>query len=80
MSFLLIVADVANETDVKRCVAQSVKTFGDIDVLFSNAGNFGAVAPIQDCPTDVFDQVLSVHARGTFLAAKYAVPHIEVAR
>lgn len=73
---LTITADVSREADVKAYVAQTLERFGGIDVLFSNAGNFGTVAPIQDYPTEVFDQVLSVHVRGAFLAAKHAVPHM----
>jgi len=70
------VADVADAADVAKYVDATIKTFGAIDILFSNAGNFGTVAPIQDYPTEVFDEVLSVHVRGAFLAAKYAVPHM----
>lgn len=70
------VANVADAEDVVKYVDATIKTFGAIDVLFSNAGNFGTVAPIQDYPTEVFDEVLAVHVRGAFLAAKYAVPHM----
>jgi len=69
-----IVADVSKAEDVERYVDATVKRFGPIDVLFSNAGNFGTVAPIESFPTDVFDAVYAVHVRGAFLAAKYAVP------
>nr|CAD6405848.1 NAD(P)-dependent oxidoreductase [Rhizobium sp. Q54] len=70
----LIAADVACSTDAERYVAQTVKRFGPVDILFSNAGNFGTVAPIADYPLEVFEQVLAVHVRGAFLAAKSAVP------
>lgn len=69
-------ADVADEADTARYVQAAVTAFGAIDVLFSNAGNFGTVAPIDTYPTEVFDSVLSVHVRGAFLAAKHAVPHM----
>ena len=69
-------ADVANAIDVAAYVAATVERFGAIDVLFSNAGNFGAVAPIESYPEDVFDAVYAVHVKGAFLAAKYAVPHM----
>ena len=49
---------------VKNAIAATVARFGKIDVLFSNAGNFGTVAPIADYPEDVFDSVLAVHVRG----------------
>lgn len=73
---LTTVADVADEADSARYVAETVARFGRIDVLFSNAGNFGTVAPIEAYPTDTFDAVLAVHVRGAFLAAKHAVPHM----
>ena len=73
---LTAVADVADEAAVAGYVAAAVARFGRIDVLFSNAGNFGTVAPIESYPTEVFDSVLAVHVRGAFLAAKHAVPHM----
>jgi NAD(P)-dependent dehydrogenase (short-subunit alcohol dehydrogenase family) len=73
---LTILADVAQEPDTARYVAATVAHFGRIDVLFSNAGNFGTVARIESYPTDIFDAVMAVHVRGAFLAAKHAIPHI----
>jgi NAD(P)-dependent dehydrogenase (short-subunit alcohol dehydrogenase family) len=69
-------ADVSRAEDVRRYVETAVKNFGAIDVLFSNAGNFGTVAPIESYPEDVFDDVQAVHVKGPFLACKYAVPHM----
>ncbi len=69
-------ADVTKSDQVKTVMAGTVARFGKIDVLFSNAGNFGTVAPIADYPEDVFDSVLAVHVRGAFLCAKHAVPHM----
>jgi NAD(P)-dependent dehydrogenase (short-subunit alcohol dehydrogenase family) len=69
-------ADVTKSDQVKTVMANAVARFGKIDVLFSNAGNFGTVAPIADYPEDVFDSVLAVHVRGAFLCAKHAVPHM----
>lgn len=70
---LLIEADVSRASDAEAYVSQTVERFGPIDVLFSNAGNFGTVAPIEDYPEDIFDRVQQVHVKGAFLAAKYAV-------
>jgi len=71
-----VVADVTRADDVKRFVDATVKRFGKIDVVFSNAGNFGTVAPIDVYPEDVFDAVYAVHVRGAFLTSKYAVPQM----
>jgi NAD(P)-dependent dehydrogenase (short-subunit alcohol dehydrogenase family) len=71
-----ITADVTKSGEVKAAFAAAVARFGRIDVLFSNAGNFGTVAPITDYPEDVFDSVLAVHVKGAFLCAKHAVPNM----
>jgi NAD(P)-dependent dehydrogenase (short-subunit alcohol dehydrogenase family) len=69
-------ADVTKSDQVKNAIAQTVSRFGKIDVLFSNAGNFGVVAPISDYPEEIFDSVMAVHVKGAFLSAKHAVPHM----
>ncbi|OCP16125.1 MULTISPECIES: SDR family NAD(P)-dependent oxidoreductase [unclassified Ensifer] len=71
---LLVEADVSRAADAKRYVERTADRFGAIDVLFSNAGNFGIVAPIDIYPEDVFDTVQAVHVKGAFLAAKHVVP------
>jgi len=71
-----VAADVSRAEDVQRYVDAAVKRYGRIDVLFSNAGNFGTVAPIESYPEDVFEAVHAVHVRGAFLACKYAVPQM----
>lgn len=73
---LLIAADVSVKKDVQRYVDETAARFGQISVLFSNAGIFGSVAPIEAYPTADFEQVWRVHVLGGFLAAKYAVPQM----
>jgi len=70
------VTDVTNAQSVQALIDATVSRWGKIDVLFSNAGNFGTVAPIDEYPEDVFDAVYAVHVRGAFLACKYAVPQM----
>ena len=57
-------------------VAEAVERFGRLDVVFSNAGNTGAVAPIEDYPSDEFARTLQVHALGAFHMIKHASPHL----
>ena len=68
-----MVCDVGQAASVQALVEATAARWGGIDVLFSNAGNFGTVAPIDVYPEDVFDAVYSVHVKGAFLLAKYAV-------
>jgi NAD(P)-dependent dehydrogenase (short-subunit alcohol dehydrogenase family) len=69
-------ADVADEDAVRRAIGAGVERFGRIDVLFSNAGISGEVAPITDYPSDVFARVLAVHVLGAFHVLKHGIPHI----
>ncbi len=69
-------ADVSAADQVRSCIDATVARWGEIDVLFSNAGNFGVVAPIDSYPEDVFESVYAVHVKGAFLLCKYAVPRM----
>lgn len=69
-------ADVTDEEAVRGAVAAAVERFGRLDVVFSNAGNTGAVAPIEDYPSDEFARTLQVHALGAFHMIKHTSPHL----
>jgi len=67
-------ADVADAQATKSYLDATVSRFGKIDVLFSNAGMSGAIAPVTDYPDDLFDRVMAVNVRASFLACKYGLP------
>lgn len=73
---LTAVADVAEAEDTQAYISQAVETWGQLDVLFSNAGLSGTNAPITDYPEDIFDKVIDVNVKGSFLALKYAIPQM----
>jgi len=68
--------DVTDRASVEAALDATVARFGKIDVLFSNAGNFGTVRPIAEYPEDVFDAVYAVHVKGAFLMCKLAAPRM----
>jgi len=70
------VADVTDEDAVRVAIADAVERFGRLDVVFSNAGITGSVAPIEDYPSDEFAHTLQVHALGAFHMIKHASPHL----
>jgi NAD(P)-dependent dehydrogenase (short-subunit alcohol dehydrogenase family) len=69
-------ADVTRSDQVRNCIEATVNKWGKIDVLLSNAGNFGVAAPVSEYPEDIFDAVIAVHVKGAFLTAKHALPHM----
>jgi NAD(P)-dependent dehydrogenase (short-subunit alcohol dehydrogenase family) len=70
------VTDVTGEQQVIEALAQAVDRFGGLDVLFSNAGISGVIAPIPDYPTDVFRRVVDVHVLGAFHLLKHGLPRL----
>ena len=71
---LTIAVDVSSVEDCKRYVAQTVETFGRIDVFFNNAGIEGKVAPLADQKIEDFDRVIAVNVRGAFLGLQHVLP------
>jgi NAD(P)-dependent dehydrogenase (short-subunit alcohol dehydrogenase family) len=70
------VADVTDEAAVQAAVRAALDRFGRLDIVFSNAGVSGVIAPITDYPTDVFRRVLDVHVLGAFLVLKHTLPYL----
>jgi len=71
-----VVADVSNTQQTRNYIGRTVQTWGKIDVLFSNAGISGVIRPITEFPEEVFDAVMAVNVRSSFLACKYALPEM----
>lgn len=69
-----IVADATEPADAARVVGLARTTFGDLHVLFANAGVEGAVAPLVSLSLDDFDQVWRTNVRGTIAMMQQAIP------
>ncbi|NQV56737.1 MAG: SDR family oxidoreductase [Rhodospirillales bacterium] len=69
-------ADVSDTESTKAYIEATTQQFGKIDVIFSNAGASGDMAPITEYPEDVFDRVMAVNVRASFLACKYGLPQM----
>jgi len=67
-----IATDVSSEPDVAAAVDLAVAGFGRLDVMFANAGIFGAYGPIEKARMADVDLTWAVDLRGVFLAMKHA--------
>ncbi len=65
-------ADVAKEADVAGLVAAAVESYGQLDVMFNNAGIGGAFGAITELDVDDWDETFAVLVRGVFLGCKHA--------
>lgn len=68
-------ADVGSAEGNAAMVAEAIERFGRLDVLVPNAGT-QYTAAIPDYPVEEWDRLMNVMARGPFLAAKHAWPHL----
>lgn len=73
-------ADISNEREAARAVADAVDTLGGLDTLFNNAG----IMPHQDrslldADLELWHTISSVNVDGTVLCSRYAVPHLVAA-
>jgi len=72
---LFIASDVRMPEDCRRAVDQTLKVFGQLDILFNNAGVFYPHT-IIDCSEEEWDEQLKVNLKGTFLMSKFALPEM----
>lgn len=66
-------ADVAEPGAVRAAVEATVERLGRIDCVL-NAAGYADFGPIEDFSYERWQRMLAVHAGGTFLVCKYALP------
>lgn len=74
---LSLTADITDEGAVQDMYARTREEFGQIDVLFNNAG----ISPSDDesilnTSLDAWDRVQDVNLKAVFLCCKYGIPHL----
>jgi citronellol/citronellal dehydrogenase len=73
---LPVVVDVRDETRVAAAVEQAVARFGGIDILVNNASAISLTGTLAT-PVRIYDRMMSVNARGTFVASQACLPHLK---
>jgi NAD(P)-dependent dehydrogenase (short-subunit alcohol dehydrogenase family) len=68
---LAIRCDVADDAEVEAMVAQTVATFGRLDVAYNNAGVQNVLAEAADQTREDFDRVVGVNLRGIWSCMKF---------
>jgi len=66
--------DVSDVESVEQLAKHVKETYGTVDVLFNNAGIDEQGGKVHEYPIDLFDRIIAVDLRGTFLVSKFLIP------
>jgi NAD(P)-dependent dehydrogenase (short-subunit alcohol dehydrogenase family) len=72
---LAIQADVTDIEATERAVAETVKAFGSLDVLFANAG-IGGATPVGQTSLEAFETIVRTNLTAVFFTVQAAAPHL----
>ena len=67
--------DVTDEVNWRDAIQYTVSNYGRLDVLVNNAGT-AVPWNVEDTTVDAWDGQMDVHAKGTFLGTKHAIPEM----
>jgi NAD(P)-dependent dehydrogenase (short-subunit alcohol dehydrogenase family) len=75
---VVFIGDVSVGEDAQSMVSATLETFGNLDILVNSAGVSARNAmPEGSSPEEVWDKVIDVNLKGTYMVSWYAVPEME---
>jgi len=66
--------DLLDPATIQNSVAQSLETFGQIDILVNNSGIAGKAAPLWELDETEWDEAIDTNLKGAFLVSKAVIP------
>ncbi|WP_394263092.1 SDR family NAD(P)-dependent oxidoreductase, partial [Trueperella sp.] len=75
-SALALKADVSSEDEVKSVIDRAVEEFGQLDILFNNAGTY-VHGNVEETSTDGWHKSVEVNLSSVFYGVKHAIPHLK---
>jgi len=73
---IFIKTDVTYESAVHALVAQTIDTFGRLDILICCAGILGKEKPFLEQTAAEFNKVIQINVNGVYYAHQAAIPHM----
>lgn len=69
--------DVSDPYQVDETYSRIIKIFGNIDIVYANAGINGTWIPIEDMKIGQWEKTISTNLTGTFLTVSRAIPYMK---
>lgn len=67
---IAVTADISSEADNARMFDEAERAFGGVDQAFLNAGTLQPYVPLEEVTVAMFDKIIAVNLRGTFLGVR----------
>src|SRR5262245_48957055 len=74
-NLLAVQADTTDVDALEKAVSATVKAFGKIDVLFTNAG-IGSPTPLGGTTLKAFEDIIRTNLTAVFFTVQAVVPHL----
>jgi NAD(P)-dependent dehydrogenase (short-subunit alcohol dehydrogenase family) len=68
--------DVSDERQVQNLVEETIKEYGQIDILVNNSGIGGTTSRVADLNLDDWNRVIAIDLTGSMLCAKHVLKHM----
>jgi len=75
---IFVKTDISKAADVKNLIVKTIEAFGNLHILYNNASVFwfGKDGYITDIDEEIWDRVIDINLKSTYLCCKYAIPEI----
>lgn len=74
-----VVADLSKERDRERCVEESVRFLGGLDILVNSAGILEG-GTIDTTTLEAWDRTMEINVRSIFHLTRLSLPHLEASK
>jgi 3-oxoacyl-[acyl-carrier protein] reductase len=75
-----IPVDVTDPNQVENLVETVVREFGQVDIMYNNAGLPMKFTPIEEVSDAYYERMMAVNVKGVFLGCRAVAPHMKKRR
>ncbi|MCW3052991.1 MAG: putative short-chain dehydrogenase [Chthonomonadales bacterium] len=76
---LFVECDVSEASSVQKAVAATVAQYGQLNIVYANAGINGVWTPLEELQPEEWDKTLDINLKGTYLTVHFAIPYLKQA-